>query len=233
MDYSPKERRLILEAPKIYYPTSFYAGLLRTLGKPTFPSFQNYDFALNKLRQSAMFQMMGIPHPRTRIFYGPRQKSRITDHFPFPFVAKKARGSARGDHVFLIKDMKDLARYLDQTRGPAYIQEYLPVDRDLRVIIIGDEIALSYWRCSQAGEFRTNISRGGRICFDPLPGKALDLALETARRCGWNDVGLDIICHEGRFYVLEANMKYGLQGFKRAGISYRQMLCSMVADGRI
>lgn len=97
-----------------------------------------------------------------------------------------------GRGVFLIKNQRDLSDYLINP-WPAYIQEYLPVDRDIRVIIIGREIALSYFRISKQGKFRSNVSLGGKIDFDNLPKKALDTALDAAHRCGWNDVGMDII----------------------------------------
>ncbi len=50
-----------------------------------------------------------------------------------------------------------------------------------------------------------------------FPEKARDLALQVARACCWDDVGIDICEHNGRFYVLEANMKYGKEGFREAG----------------
>jgi ribosomal protein S6--L-glutamate ligase len=202
------------------------------MGKPTFPSFHTYTFAMDKIRQTAMFRMQGIPHPRTRIFYGPRQKQKIPALFTFPFVAKIPRGSARGNGVFLIQNRADLSAYLAR-KDPAYIQEYLPIDRDIRVIVIGRDVALAYWRIAPPGRFRTNVSQGGEICFDPVPPAALELALSTAEKCGWDDVGIDIVASRGRFMVLEGNMKYGTKGFQKAGIDYRQMLCDKIFNNRV
>lgn len=70
--------------------------------------------------------------------------------------------------------------------------------------------------------------RKGDICFDPLPDAALALALKTAAACGWDDVGIDIIQSEAGFYVIEGNMKYGTQGFKKAGIDYLKLLESKI-----
>ncbi len=231
-DYSPDKRRLIGNASRIYYPTAFYADLFNAMGKSTFPSFHTYKFAQDKIRQSAVFRMTGIPHPRTRVFYGPRQKKQILDYFSFPFVAKKARGSSRGSHVFLIHDKTDLDNYLEAI-SPAYIQEYIPVKKDIRVIVIGRSVALAYWRVAVSRDFRTNISRGGRIVFDPVPEQALNLALETAAACGWDDVGIDIVAHENRFHVLEGNMKYGTMGFKEAGISYKHLLTDLIVNNQV
>lgn len=231
-DYRPKDQERMMRAKIIYYPTAFYADLFNAVGKATFPSFHTYKFAQDKIKQTAAFNMLGIPHPRTRVFYGPRQKEAITEHFNFPFVAKIPRGSARGNGVFLIKTREELVAYLS-LKGPAYIQEYLPIDRDMRLVVIGSKVRLAFWRTASPEEFRTNVSRGGGICFDPLPPAVYDLALSAAQKCGWDDVGLDIAQCGSRFYVLEGNMKYGTKGFKKAGINYKELLCRLICRGDI
>jgi len=59
------------------------------------------------------------------------------------------------------------------------------------------------------------------------------MALETARCCRWDDVGIDICIHEGKCFVLEANMKYGMQGFRSAGIDFTRMMESMIENREI
>lgn len=223
---------MLISADKIYYPTTFYADLFNAMGKRTFPSFHTYTFAQDKIKQTAIFKMLGLPHPKTRVFYGPGQKREILNHFDFPFVAKVPRGSARGQGVFLVRNPDELAAYL-ALKTPAYIQEYLPIDRDMRIVIIGKKIRLAFWRMRTGTEFRTNVSRGGRINFDPLPAPVMDLALKTARQCGWDDVGIDIAESQGHFFILEGNMKYGTKGFKLAGIDYKKLLIQLICDGEI
>ncbi|WP_299980323.1 RimK family alpha-L-glutamate ligase [Desulfobacula sp.] len=231
-DYSAREQKLILNTEKIYYPTAFYADLFNAMGKKTFPSFHTYKFALDKIKQTAIFNMLDIPHPETKIFYGRKQKQNILKSFAFPFIAKKARGSSKGNDVYLIQNNEELLRCLKH-KGPAYIQEYLPIDRDMRIIIIGKKIRLAYWRIAAPDNFKTNLSQGGVISFKPLPQKALDLALTTALRCGWDDVGIDIIERNNQFYVLEGNMKYGTKGFREAGIHYKKMMVNLIVEEKV
>jgi len=231
-DYSAHEQKLILNAKKIYYPTAFYADLFNAMGKKTFPGFHTYKFAMDKIKQTAIFNMLDIPHPKTKIFYGKKQKQTILNSFAFPFIAKKARRSSKGNDVYLIQNKDGLLRYL-KDKGPAYIQGYLPIDRDMRVIIIGKKIRLAYWRIAAPDNFKTNLSQGGAISFKPLPQKALDLALTTALKCGWDDVGIDIIEHNNQFYVLEGNMKYGTKGFRKAGIHYKEMMATLIVEGKV
>ncbi|RLB95872.1 MAG: RimK family alpha-L-glutamate ligase, partial [Deltaproteobacteria bacterium] len=94
-------------------------------------------------------------------------------------------------------------------------------------------IVHAYWRVAAQGEFRTNVALGATVKLDSVPGKALDLALHTASACGWNDVGLDICEYDGRFFVLEGNMKYGKEGFRAAGIDFYDLMDTMIAKGEI
>ena len=231
-DYTADEKALIRSTEKVYYPTRLYAELLDAMGKQIFPSVHNYLFSQDKIKQTALFALLGIPHPKTRVFYGRRQKTNVLDYFRYPFVAKKARGSAMGRDVFLIQNKADLQNYLEGYT-PAYIQAYLPVDRDMRVVVINGKIVHAYWRVTAKGEFRSNVAMGADVKLDPVPGNALDLALHTAAACGWNDVGLDICEHDGRFYVLEGNMKYGKEGFRAAGIDFYELMDTMIAKGEV
>ena len=228
-DYSPEEADLIRSAPKIYYPTTFYADLFDAMGKKTFPSYHTYKCVQDKIMQTALFDLLELPHPRTRVFYGKRQKKTISDHFEFPFIAKIPRGSAMGRGVFLVHNTGDLDDYLQQT-DVAYIQQYLPVSRDMRIVIIGQRIVHAYWRIAAKNEFRTNISLGGTVCLDPVPEKARELALLTAGACGWDDVGIDICEFNNQLYVLEGNMKYGKEGFRKAGIDYSKLMESLIEN---
>jgi ribosomal protein S6--L-glutamate ligase len=231
-DYAPEHKMMIRSAPVIYYPSAFYADLFDAMGKRTFPSYHTYKFAQDKIKQTALFDMLGIAHPRTRVFYGRRQKASILKHFTLPLIAKVPRGSALGRGVYLVRTSAELDRYC-QSQSAAYIQEYLPIDRDMRVVVIGNQVAHGYWRITPKGGYRSNVAAGGRIDLSPLPGQALDLALRTARDCGWDDVGVDICEHKGSLYVLEANMKYGREGFRQAGIDYLQMMEQLIVNGDV
>jgi ribosomal protein S6--L-glutamate ligase len=231
-DYRPDEAEKIRRARKIYYPTTFYAELFDAMGKKTFPSYHTYKCVQDKIKQTALFNLLDIPHPRTRVFYGKRQKSNICNHFKFPFIAKIPRGSAMGRGVYLIRNREDLISYC-RLSTVAYIQEYIPSDRDIRVVIIGKEMVHAYWRIAPPGDFRSNVAVGASISLDPVPQKVLDFALDIAQKCQWDDVGIDIVDDTGKLFVLEANMKYGKEGFRKAGIDYIKLMEQMIENGRI
>jgi ribosomal protein S6--L-glutamate ligase len=221
-DYAEHERDLMLNTNMILYPTRNYAQFFSTMGKEIFPSLETHLYADEKIKQTTLYYMLGIPHPRTRIYYHLHHSDILKD-FGFPFVAKLPRASSRGRGVFKIDCCQDLDRYLKLTRV-AYIQEYLPHTRDLRVILINYQPVLAYWRECAPGNFRTNIFQGGTIHFDGVPPDILTLAEETARKCHFNDVGLDFINVHEKWYLIEANMKYGRHALEKKEMKLKEII---------
>jgi ribosomal protein S6--L-glutamate ligase len=230
-DYDQTELTLLREADTIYYPTALYEDVFLAMGKHVFPA-NYYGYMGDKIKQTELFTLLDIPHPRTRIYYGGRKAQRILTDFAFPFIAKIPRGSSRGRGVFQIGTSDDLEFYL-RKYSPAYIQEFLPIDRDLRVVLLGQAVAHVYWRIAPSGEFRSNVALGAQISFEGIPAAALDFAERVARRCKFDEVGLDVCFYKGEYLVLEANMVYGLMGFTTAGLDIYQLLSQRVSEGGI
>ena len=228
-DYTSFERKLILNAPLILYPTLNYAQFFNTLGKKIFPSLETYLYADEKIKQTTLFYMLDIPHPQTRIYYHLHHDDILKD-FRFPFIAKLPRASAQGRGVFRIENEMHLKDYLKRTHV-AYIQEYLPHEKDLRIILINYEPLLAYWRVCSEKSFKTNIYQGGSIDFENIPLQGLDLARECSRKCKFNDVGLDFIHYQGQWYLIEANMKYGRKGLKMKGMDLKMIMRQKLLSG--
>jgi ribosomal protein S6--L-glutamate ligase len=230
-DYSEEQKQLIFRASMVLYPTTNYAQFFTTLGKPFFPSLETCLYADEKIKQTNLFSMLGISHPRTKIYYHLHHRQILSD-FAFPFIAKMPRASSGGRGVYKIENRDQLQAYLRLT-PVAYIQEYLPHDRDLRVILVNFEPILSYWRRRDAADFRTNLNQGGTVQFLEVPDDALSLACDAARRCRFNDVGLDLIPYGGTWYVIEANMAYGREGLRLKGMSLKQILRKKLLSGEL
>jgi ribosomal protein S6--L-glutamate ligase len=231
VDYTDEEKELILNAAMILYPTANYAQFFTTLGKPFFPSLETCLYADEKIKQTTLFSMLGIPHPRTRVYYRLHHQDILRD-FSLPFVAKLPRASSRGRGVYKIEDSEQLNAYLRLT-SIAYIQEYLPHERDLRVILVNYKPILSYWRQRDPLNFRANLHQGATPQFLDIPDEALQLARDTALRCRFNDVGLDLIPCGGKWYVIEANMEYGRKGLAMRGMDLKQILRDKLLCGEL
>ena len=230
-DYSDNELDLLRNADTIYYPSTLYEDIFLALGKRVFPA-NYYRYMGDKIKQTELFTLLGIPHPRTRIYRDNPRALQILADFSFPFIAKIPRGSSQGRGVFLIRSREDLQAYL-QEYVPAYIQEYLAIDRDLRVVLVGAKVVHAYWRIARPGEYRSNVSLGGRISLENIPDDALRFAERVARLCKFDEVGLDICICEDKYLVIEANMVYGLKGFETAGLNIYQLISKRVTEGGI
>lgn len=230
-DYTAEEKDLIFRSTLVLYPTQNYAQFLATLGKRFFPSLETCLYADEKIKQTTLFYMLGLPHPRTRLYYHLHHNDILKD-FDFPFVAKLPRASARGRGVFKIENRRQLETYLRRTHI-AYIQEYLPHKRDVRVVLINYAPVLAYWREAKAGSFKTNLSQGGSVNFQGIPEEAVETAKEAARKCKFDDVGLDLIPCDGTWYVIEANMKYGRQGLRMKGLDLKNILREKLLSGEL
>ena len=230
-DYPAAVREAIRNAEEIFYPSPLYETIFESVGKAVHPG-SYYGFAGNKIRQTLLFQLLGISHPRTHVYYGRNRAEKVLRDFQYPFLGKTPVASSRGEGVYLIEDAAGLDSYV-RVHLPAYIQEYLPIDRDLRAVVINGEVVHSYWRVHRPGEFRNNVARGASIHCDCTPPEALEFARDVAVRCGFGEAGLDICFAHGRYYVLEANMVYGLEGFRRKGLDPLELMMQMDNEGKL
>lgn len=228
--YPQPDRELLLSGRKIYYPTRRFADLFQALGIPTFPGWIDYLCLGDKVRQTQLFQARGIPHPHTSIYAGPHAARRIREDFSFPFVLKNPLLSGGGRDVFLIRSPEELDARLAEHRR-AYVQEFIPTDRDFRVVLIGGRIVAAYGRRIPEGAFHANLSQGGQICCEPVPEEVLRLAEETARRCGFDEVGLDLMLDRDRPVVIEANFRFGLRGVEVSGVQLEKIRFDLLRLG--
>jgi ribosomal protein S6--L-glutamate ligase len=79
--------------------------------------------------------------------------------------------------------------------------------------------------------FKANLFQGGSINFHDLPEDGLEAAKEAARKCRFNDVGLDLIRHQEKWYVIEANMKYGRKGLTMKGLDLKEVIREKLLSG--
>ncbi|MGH8547556.1 MAG: ATP-grasp domain-containing protein [Methylococcales bacterium] len=105
----------------------------------------------------------------------------VLDEMSSPFVLKEPRNS-RGRGVFLV-DSRAEFREITAKMEILYVQEYLPVEEDLRIVYVGEGIAVAYWR--RGGDrFHHNIAQGAQGDFKAIPEKAVTLVATVAGELG-------------------------------------------------
>lgn|GEM_PF-230694 len=163
----------------------------------------------------------GLPHPWTAHIV----PGEAVPECPFPCVVKPRFGSW-GQDVFLCRSPDELptalavaARRPWWSRHGALVQELVgAARRDVRVVIAGDRAVAGAERIAADGEWRTNVTLGGRVVKAEIPKDAGDLALRAARAVGIDFAGVDLLPVDGGWVVLELNgavdfdRRYALHG---------------------
>lgn len=86
---------------------------------------------------------------------------------------------------------------------------------DVRVFIIDGEIVGAMKRQGKAGDFRSNLHRGGKSEPVELSKKEQAVALEAAKLLNLNVAGVDLLRSKRGPLVIEVNSSPGLQGIER------------------
>ncbi|MFW6237440.1 MAG: ATP-grasp domain-containing protein [Desulfosudaceae bacterium] len=200
--------------PGYWQVNALYYGL----HKPVFPSISTYHLGHDKIEMTRVLQLLWPAHvPETLILANtPANRQQVLDSLDFPFVAKTVRASM-GQGVWLIRTMAEWEAY---TAGHEvlYVQEYLPLDRDLRLVLIGRKVIAGYWRHCPAGGFHANVARGGRLTWADIPEAAVALVETVAARLDIDHAGFDLAAGDGHFYFFEFNRLFGTSGLMQMGI---------------
>ena len=210
----------LLQADWLLFPPYWLANALYYgIKRPVFPSISAYHLGHNKIEMTRAVQLLWPAHmPRTAILANTGQaRSRVLEQFDFPFVAKAAKDSM-GRGVWRISDRYAWRQYVD-AHDVLYVQELLPIDRDLRLVVVGRRVVAGYWRRGRKGAFHTNVSRGGRIDPSNIPEAAVVLVEQMAQQLAVDHAGFDVACAYGRFYFFEFNRLFGSAGLKEMGVS--------------
>ena len=203
----------IQTASWVLFPAYWQVNTLSyALKKRIFPSVSTYHLGHNKIEQTRALMAVAPNHiPQTLIAANTDAGlDEVRDRFDFPVIGKDVR-SAQGKGVFLLKNRRDLKDYAAD-RETLYIQEQLPIDRDLRVVYVGDKVIASYWRIGDGTSHLNNVAQGGTICYSPVPLEALELVTGIAQELGIDHAGFDMALVDGHWYVLEFNVFFGTKG---------------------
>ena len=189
-------------------------ALVFGLNKPVFPSLASYMIGHDKIHTTRCFKAVALANiPVTLIESNNRSNAdEIWAQMALPFVAKIPR-SSMGEGVFLIESRADWNVYCQRSEV-LYAQEYLPIDRDLRIVWVGNTIVGGYWRLQSGNGFHNNISRGGTLDHSPIPMAALALVEKLARTTGIDYGGFDVAMVGDHPYLIEYNRLFGNQGLQ-------------------
>jgi ribosomal protein S6--L-glutamate ligase len=100
---------------------------------------------------------------------------------------------------------------------PIWVQEYIEEakGRDIRCLVVGDEVVAAIERQAKEGDFRSNLHRGGVARVANITEREREIALKAAHTLGLDIAGVDILrAHRGPL-VMEVNASPGLEGIEK------------------
>lgn len=215
----------------------------KTLRKKIFPTWEMYSSYDDKIEQLYLLDYYNFPHPTTFVSYSYEETKNYIKYLKYPIVSKASDG-AMGDNVRLIKTPNQLYSHVEKIFSDkglktkyngrnqqkyVYLQEYVPIEKDMRIITVGNKVELAFWRYSKG--WKKNISSGGKIDCNNIPGVAINLAIEVSKKLNMHWCAYDMIINNGQIQILEFSSVFGFSteqylkvfGHKNARILEKQI----------
>lgn len=210
--------------PVVQRCVSYFRGLHLTsaLENAGLSVINPFDVSLtcgNKLFTTLALIKAGVPVPKTFVAFTEEGAFEALDRLGYPAVTKPVVGSW-GRLVALIKD-KDSAQALIESRREIrnallqiyYFQEYVErPPRDIRVMVIGEEVAAASYRYSPQNDWRTNVARGGTSKPCPITPELESMALRAAEAVGGGALAVDCMESPEGILVHEINSTVEFRG---------------------
>lgn len=195
-----------------HFRAQMLSAALESIGVACVNSHSVLERCSNKMLTTLALERGGIPTPRTLIALSAEGVPQAASSLGYPVVLKPLVGSW-GRLVSLAKDQETLnalVEHREELSNPLdhiyYLQEYVRrPPRDIRAIVVGDEVAAAVYRVSATGEWRTNVARGAITeAFEPV-GELRELLMNAAHAVGGGVLGVDAMESSEGYLVHEVN----------------------------
>lgn len=175
----------------------------------------------DKLRSMQLLSRRGMGMPVTGFANKPDDvKDLIKMVGGAPLVVKLLEGT-QGIGVVLAETTKAAESVIEGFMGVKaniLVQEYIKEagGADIRCFVIGGKVVAAMKRQAAAGEFRSNLHRGGSASLIRITPEERSTAVRAARIMGLNVAGVDILRSNHGPVIMEVNSSPGLQGIEEA-----------------
>ena len=184
------------------------------LGIPVFNSARSIELCDNKAKMH--LALRPLPMPETYIapltfpnigFSDLSFLDDIAEKLSFPIVIKEAYGSF-GAQVYIARNREELFEIAKKHEGREIIfQKFVSESsgRDIRVNVVGHKVICAMERRSENGDFRSNVTLGGKtLPYSPTEAE-IALAEEASKKLGLDFAGIDILFGESGPLLCEVN----------------------------
>jgi ribosomal protein S6--L-glutamate ligase len=137
-----------------------------------------------------------------------------------PCIIKLIQGT-QGVGVMIANTLAELRGILDTlwTLGQEILLQELVAEsrgKDVRALVVGDRVVAAMRRTARAGEFRSNIHRGGSAEGVELAREFAEAAVKAARVMGLEVAGVDMLEARTGPKIMEVNSSPGFEGLEAA-----------------
>lgn len=182
---------------------------LEQIGFSVVNTFNVSEICGNKLITSMVLKKNNVPTPKTTFAFSTESARKCMKNLGYPLVVKPIIGSW-GRGVYQIKDQSMAEMLLDSRQDNDnsfsriyYFQELVDrPSRDIRCIVIGDQIVASVYRYSSENEWRTNVAVGGRTEEAPMTAELREIVLKASSAVGGGILGVDLMEDKQRGYLV-------------------------------
>jgi len=210
---------------------------IAALGIPVLNPPRAVEAAVDKYLTLSLLEAAGVPVPPTWAGESATEALEAFEVLGGDVVVKPLFGS-EGRGLVRISD-KELAwrtfHALERLSAVLYLQRMVRhPGHDIRVFVLRGSVLGVMRRHATPGEWRTNVSLGGRAEPCGLDTEAERLALAAARAIGAEMAGVDLIADldRGRLVVLEVNAVPGWRALARVtGIDVAAAILAALRDG--
>ena len=226
---------VVLQRCISYYRSSFLTRILENFGIQVINTTKVSEACGNKLVTSMLLARAGVPTPKTYVALSSESVFETAEKLGYPVIVKPFTGSW-GRMVDIAKEPQTLGtivEYRESMQSPVehmyYLQEFVKrPPRDIRLIVAGDEVIASVYRNAPAGEWRTNVARGGTTTGFKLNKEIEDITLKAAKAVGGGLLGVDAMESSDHGYTIhEVN---NTVEFKGAQASTEHKIARKIVD---
>ena len=175
----------------------------------------------DKLRSLQLLSRMGLGLPITGFAHNTKMTQDLIKLVGgTPLVIKLLEGT-QGKGVVLAETDQAAASVIDAFRemnANILVQEFISEAKgsDIRCFVIGDEVVASMKRTAKAGEFRSNIHRGGQAALVEISKEERQAAIDATKALGLSVAGVDLLRSKRGPLIMEVNSSPGLNGIETA-----------------
>jgi ribosomal protein S6--L-glutamate ligase len=175
----------------------------------------------DKFRALQLLSRFGIDIPRTVMCrYREEVEGAVRMVGGLPCIIKLIQGT-QGVGVMIANTEAEVAGMLDTlwTLGQEILLQELVAEsrgKDVRALVIGDRVVAAMRRTARAGEFRSNIHRGGVAEALTLEREYVEAAVKAARVMGLEVAGVDMLEARTGPKIMEVNSSPGFEGLEAA-----------------